>query len=420
MEETDLIEQMKCRNCLNYQIENSCCKLTNEPVKVENTCPSWSENINKKNELQTAFLTIKEILKEFIDTKEENIDIIALWIMGTWVHKNFLTYPYLYINAMKGSGKTRTLKLIKELSWQGDMLASLSEAVLFRTTGTLCIDEFEGISGKDKNALRELLNTAYKRGGKVKRMRKVKNLTGEQQVVEEFDTFRPIVMANISGMEEVLQDRCISIILEKSSNSNITRKVEDFQFHPKILEIKGKINFSVGWCMYDGARNVYREWNTYIDTHTYIPSLDTPTYTNLHLFEKIYNTNLDGRNLEISFPLLLLAAEIGIEDRIIEVVKNIVLEKKETDVIEGKDVMLFDFVARQIPNEFYKINELVNLFKIFISYEPEDERHHWLNNTWMGKALTRLNLKAKHKRVGQGIEVMLNVDKAKEKLDIFK
>jgi len=44
----------------------------------------------------------KEVLKEFIDTKEENYDIIALWIIGTWLHEYFETYPYLYINAMKG------------------------------------------------------------------------------------------------------------------------------------------------------------------------------------------------------------------------------------------------------------------------------------------------------------------------------
>jgi len=40
-------------------------------------------------------------------------------------------------------------------------------------------------------------------------------------VIEEFAVYCPIAMANIRGMENVLGDRCISLILEKSSkNSN--------------------------------------------------------------------------------------------------------------------------------------------------------------------------------------------------------
>jgi len=72
------------------------------------------------------------------------------------------------------SGKTRLLKIIASLT-KGDILSSLTEAILFRTKGTLCIDEFEGIIRKGNENLRELLNTAYKKGTKVKRMIKKKS-----------------------------------------------------------------------------------------------------------------------------------------------------------------------------------------------------------------------------------------------------
>ena len=61
------------------------------------------------------------------------------------------------------------------------------------------------------------------------RIKKKKGIEGEEQVVEEFDVFRPIVMANIWGMEEVLGDRCISIVLERSNNSKITKLVEIYE-----------------------------------------------------------------------------------------------------------------------------------------------------------------------------------------------
>lgn len=426
---TDLIETMRCKNCCNYLHDSLKCKIKEDkkdPTNPDDTCASF-EGVDTQSKLKEIYETTKEVLKSFIDTKEENYEILTLWIIGTWLHEFFPTYPYLFLNAMKGSGKTRLMKLIKELSFEGDMLASLSEAVLFRTTGTLCIDEFEGISGKDKNALRELLNTAYKQGGKVKRMRKKKTIDGEQQIVEEFSTFRPIVMANISGMEEVLQDRCITIILEKSNNSKITRKIENFSNNPVIKQLKKLLTEKGIWCRIVSVcryPEMYIEWNDYVDnyiyTHTYTTTLTTQNNTNQHFFKQIYDTGIDGRNLELTFPLLLIAQEIGVLDLTIKILKEMVESKKEDDIIEGKDVMLLDFISKQSQNEYYKINELVNSFKTFINYEPEDERRHWLTNAWLGKALKRLNLIAKKRRLGIGVEVILNVNKASEKLFIFK
>ena len=43
-------------------------------------------------------------------------------------------------------------------------------------------------------------------------MKKKKTIEGEQQVVEEFEPYRPIIMANIWGMDEVLGERCIQLI----------------------------------------------------------------------------------------------------------------------------------------------------------------------------------------------------------------
>jgi hypothetical protein len=167
------------------------------------------EGEKEKNEdlILSAYRNLVDILKEWVDLKEEYYDIIALWIIGTYSHSTFPSYPYLFLNAMRGSGKTRIMKLITFLSKDGEILNSLTEAVLFRTSGTLGVDEFENIERKGKEALRELLNSAYKKGTKVKRLRKISQKGMEKQVVEEFDVYRPIVMANISGMEDVLNDR---------------------------------------------------------------------------------------------------------------------------------------------------------------------------------------------------------------------
>lgn len=420
---TDLIELMKCRNCLYYK--DGICVDSGDKVDSEHHCPIFTENLGKGKKINDIYKGLVDILRSYIDMKEDNYKIVALWIIGTYLHHQFPTYPYLFINAMKGSGKTRLLKLIKYLAKDGDMLASLSEAVLFRTTGTLCIDEFEGVSSKDKNALRELLNTAYKKGGKVKRMKKVHTKEGEEQKVEEFATYRPIVMANISGMEEVLQDRCIPIILERSNNLHLTRKIEVYEEDALISQILGELGkFSVGICSVCCEKNIYREWNEYIDIHTpkYILTITTPPSISIHndFFKQVYDTNINGRNLELTFPLLLIAYEAGILEDTIRIVNNVVKDKKESDYLEGRDVMLIDFITKQAEREYYTIQTLTSQFKHFINYEPDEESRNWLNNAWLGKALTRLNLIAKKRRISAGIEVMLNVEKAIEKMAIFK
>jgi len=444
MESKDLIELMQCKNCKHFK-NNKCLQRPTgareidkdgkvlehtryEDTELNDTCSFW-EQVDKTEDLKEIYLDLKSILKEFVDTKEENYDILAIWIMGTWIHSSFETYPYLFINAMKGSGKTRLLKLIKELSWEGDMLASLSEAVLFRTTGTLCIDEFEYLGGKDKNSLRELLNTAYKKGGKVKRMKKQKSLQGEEQVVESFETFRPITMANIWGMEEVLGDRCISIILEKSNNSSITRKIENFSTNPKIVKVKQKLLKNNIWCSLCSVvtqKNIYNDWNNYIDNTTLytLTTLTTQNNTNnttkeeKHFFEKIYETNINGRNLELTFPLLILSEDIGVLDIMLEVLKKTIEEKKTEDIMESRDVMLFSFVAKQMPGDWHKIKDLTHNFKMSVDYDSNEE--HWCNPKWMGKALKRLGLRKEDRRIGSGNEVVLNIDKAKEKMEMFK
>ena len=429
----NLIDLMRCKNCLSQGDKEGkfWCMEEKKETKPDNTCPYWSEKI-KQNELKEVYEKIKEVLKYYIDMKENDYEIVTLWIMGTWMHDQFPTFPYLFVHAIKGGGKTRLLKLIKELSWKGDMLASLSEAVLFRTTGTLCIDEFESMGNKDKNTLRELLNTAYKKGGKVKRMRKVKGKQEvgedgrvkfvEAQEVEEFSTYRPLVIANISGMDEVLADRCIKIILEKSSTYTITRKVEDFENDPVIEEIKRFwANLVYVGVVYVGQKTMYRDWNIYIHTLTYTPTLTTLTYTpTLTLFEKIYKTNIDGRNLELTLPLILIAERLGLVDKFIEIAKEITESKREEDVTESRDMMLFDLISRQTPSEWYKVNSLTGIFKQFINYEPDDETRNWLTNTWMGRALRRLNLVLKNRRLSEGVEVILDTEKAKSKLLIFK
>ena len=129
-----------------------------------------------KIELGKCYERIIELIKKYMDMPEDQIKIIALWIIGTYFHSSFPSYPFLFLNAMRGSGKTRLLKIISHLAKgsNGNVQTGITEAVLFRLPSgtTLVLDECESIGSKEKAILREYLNACYKSGGVVQRMKK--------------------------------------------------------------------------------------------------------------------------------------------------------------------------------------------------------------------------------------------------------
>src|SRR3989304_10160453 len=62
-----------------------------------------------KISLGICYENIIEVIKKYMDMPEEQIKIVSVWIIGTYFHDCFDTYPFLFLNAMRGSGKTRLL-----------------------------------------------------------------------------------------------------------------------------------------------------------------------------------------------------------------------------------------------------------------------------------------------------------------------
>ncbi len=405
--------------------------------KLSNSEYDLEEDKEKINEdLKIAYYNIMDLLKKYCDLDEESYSIIAIWIIGTYFHEQFESYPYLFLNAMRGSGKSRTIKLITDLSKDGEQQASMTEAVLFRTKGTLGIDEFEGITRKGSENLRELLNASYKKGTTIKRMKQKKGLDGSmEQIVESFDVFRPIVMANITGMEEVLGDRCISIIISKSDKDVIIKLVEIWKKEEIFLKTK-EILEKCSLCSVVVAGECYKQWNNYIiykyyinnNTHQYtdIEKEDNKNTTkntkNIHqiytnLFEKIKKIDMDGRSLELTLPLLLISYQISVDifEEVYNSVKIYIKQKREEQFIESRDISLIDYVSQEVTQDWLATREITRRFKEFIQADEE-----WITPKWVGWGLRRLKLRLKHKRVAGGIKIMLDINKAQKDIRMFR
>jgi len=432
------VENSTCKNCVHYLVEGdkSYCKQRPTGSRTINEDGTIGENNSfketnegdhcsyfddasevVKNDLYDAYQNIKELLRKYCDLDDKDYPVVATWIMGTYMHDQFESYPYLFLNAMKGSGKTRTLKLITDLSKDGEMILSPTEAVLFRTKSTLGIDEFEGLTRKGQENLLELLNACYKKGNKVKRIKQKKNEEGGmEQVVEEFDVYRPLVIANINGMEDVLGDRCITIILERSENRKIVQLIEIWKYEELFKKTKEILN-RCSLCSIVVAEKVYMDWNNYIYTNNINNTNNTNNINYNLLFKRLDLLDLDGRTLELTIPLLLIAWQLSPEifEENYTSIENYTKSRKEEQFQESRDISLIDFVSQEVEDQWLYVKNVTNKFKEFLQSDDEE-----INPKWVGRALKRLKLKYDTRRIGGGTQVKLDILKAQEKIKMFK
>ena len=431
-----------------------------EPITQYKCCKNPQMNILKRVTSEETQNTIKQKIREcyekiillhdyYLDWDVEEIKLQAVWDIGTYFYKRFNSFPYRFVTAMKGSGKTRLLSLTEVLVKNGKIASGMTDSALYRSasTHTLLFDEAESISKKEKQAQTEILNSGYKKSsGRILRSKEVRTKDGKDYVTEEFDVYSPKMLVNISGIGSVLLDRCIDSILEKSDNPQKVNLIEDFNSNPDFLDIKRTLEAcSVGCVVYDRSE----KWNKFRSgsyTHTSLTFSNnlTSSYINIHninnkyknmytftsielneeefkLFNKLKEVDINGRNFELYYPLFAVAEIIG-EDvltDILNIAKKKTEEKRSEDIFNSQDVSVYDFVASQSERDKYiSIIDLIAQFKMF--FQADEENIKSLTPEWMGRALKRLNLVIHKKRTSKGMEVMLNIDKAKEKLKMFK
>jgi hypothetical protein len=141
-------------------------------------------------------------------------DLVALWIMGTYLKPLFKCYPILFFNAPYESGKSRCLEVLSQLAFNGKWFGEITPAALRRYTEnkpTFCLDELKDVGCKNDSPLISILLNTYNsaevavanpsRGG------------GWQPVI--FKATSPVAIGNIQEIKnEALKSRTIQIRTE--------------------------------------------------------------------------------------------------------------------------------------------------------------------------------------------------------------
>lgn len=218
-------------------------------------------NGGKKVDLKDVYREIEGFIKTYMWYPDERFhQLVSAWIMTTYVFNVFDTVGYLALIGTKRTGKSRTLEILEQLCFNSTKADSMSDAYIYRiierNRATLLFDEADSLRktpDKSVNERLEIIRSGYKRAGKVGRCE------GESNSTVTFSTYSPKAIANVSGLEDALEDRVIYINVERKPKEVEIKKLIFRDLERTIQVIRNKLYF-FGLQYSKWIAEVYREY----------------------------------------------------------------------------------------------------------------------------------------------------------------
>ncbi len=315
---------------------------------------SWLDSAQPVKQ-QMLFETIRQLFEQYMDLQAPaEYDILACFVVGTYCFELFETFPILFLTALKDSGKSKLMKLVRLLSFNGEPASSITEAAFFRsiegTKGNLCIDEYELIDTDRKKLCDQLLNAGIEKGARVKRVEKINN----RFVTRSYDVYCPKVVANISGLPESTLSRCIVFRLLRTTNK------------------KGNLR----------PRENGKEWRPIRD------ACFAFVLENWQAIQEIYDAHLSenilNRNEDIWRPIFAMAKFFGedVYERVLEYAKESIKENKVDVFSSDWDFQLLQVLRDNVSSGgWYKVKQIRGWLSERLSIENPPRE------TWVGRQL---------------------------------
>jgi hypothetical protein len=171
---------------------------------------------------------IVAFIRQYVVLTSEQADTLSLWVLQSWTLGAFETTPYCWVSsAEKQSGKTRLLEVLFHVVRHPWLTGRVTAAVLVRKIDaecpTLLLDETDaafGFGDEYAAALRDVLNTGHRRGGKAS----VCVGQGAQMTYRDFSTFCPKALAGLKRLPDTVEDRSIPIRLRRRRRDEPVRR----------------------------------------------------------------------------------------------------------------------------------------------------------------------------------------------------
>jgi hypothetical protein len=224
---------------------------------------------------------VREHIRKYVCLPDEDLDVGVALVLASWQSHRFETAPYLHLMGAPGSGKSRLLRVLADLTNRGTLLgASSSHSSLFRIQdmfkGTLALDEadYRANSAAHEEVLRALREGFQE--GTVFTRTEGGHENWEPRV---FDVFGPKVISGLKPFPDLaLESRCVPIVMRAAVDptSYPDRLPADYETEATTLR-----NTLLGW-----------------KVMTYFDKMEVP-----HL------PGLEGRVKQVYGPLLAVSSE---------------------------------------------------------------------------------------------------------------
>src|SRR5580704_15633925 len=166
---------------------------------------------------------VHHLLWRYVEMTPQQFVAVSLWIAHTFVYQRFTVTPRLMVTSpVPGCGKTTLLDLLEALCVRPLKSDSITAASIYhaidREHPTLLIDEGDNLGLAFNGALRAVLNSGHRRGGKVTRYR-----NGEAR---SFSTFSPTAVAAIGTLPLPVMHRSVIIHMERHDGRRELKRLD--------------------------------------------------------------------------------------------------------------------------------------------------------------------------------------------------
>jgi len=182
----------------------------------------WLEEIHTDDLLNELVRQVKRFLVLPLYAAE----IIALWVLHTYVFRCWEVTPRLHIvGPTKGVGKSRLLSWLKMVVYRPQMAGNLTASSFFRTVAkhspTMLIDELDSFV-QDDSEIRNAFNEGYSIDGCVLRT------VGDDHEPRQFSCFAPAAYAHIGTLSHLfnpLLSRSFDIRMQKKQSDELIESI---------------------------------------------------------------------------------------------------------------------------------------------------------------------------------------------------
>jgi hypothetical protein len=373
-----------------------------------------------------TYCTIRGLFKKYIEIESRYYDFLTLWATGTYFFHLFTSYPYMCLMGVKKSGKTKLLDIVGVIGFNAVHSSNMSASTLFRLVQggrcTLLIDETEQLKNPERlQDFRSMLLAGYKKGTLVYRSEKT---TMDKFEPIGYEIFAPKIMANITGLENVLEDRCITIIMKRGLDKAIIN-TEVIELDPVWQQLRDELH-----TLYLERAGELKALQEEIEKTPFLEGINArdrelwkPLYILAKFFEKfsvvsvVSEGSVDANHIEEknfyhekNIPPVQFASTLSslssLTTLIEALAKENIREKEAEDRTEAADSLLIQTLQVLVDGEgYYSVKDIKAKFVTFF-----EDSESWITNRWIGRALKRLGFRDHH-RVGSGVEYYLTPER---------